>query len=50
MHNSLGVVIWQAGEKLVKFGKELASRCFSAVEVVNLRISTRFARHSPDAS
>src|SRR6476619_3208529 len=38
------------GPKRVKFGKDPALRRFSVVWVVIFRISTRFARHSPDAS
>jgi hypothetical protein len=50
MHDSPELVILQRGENRVKFGKELAFRCVSTVESVSLKISTRFALHSPDES
>ena len=48
MHDSLRLVISQRGEKRVKFGKEATFTCAS--EVLTLRISTRFALHSPEES
>ena len=50
MQKSSEVVISQEFPKGVKFGKDLALKRFSGVGIVVLRISTRFARHSPDAS
>jgi len=50
MHDSPGLVTLQRGEKRVKFGKEPALTCPSAVGLLIFRISTRFALHSPDES
>jgi len=50
MHGSPQLVIWQRGEKRVKFSKEATLGCVSEVGLLILRISTSFALHSPDES
>ena len=50
MQESSGLVTSKEAPKCVKFGKDPALRRFSVFWVVIFRISTRFARHSPDAS
>jgi len=50
MHDSPRLVISQRGEKRVKFGKEATFTCASEVGLLILRISTRFALHSPEES
>jgi len=50
MHDLPELVISKTGENRVKFGKAAALICVSEVGLLVLRISTRFALHSPEES